>query len=99
LTRFGGHLSMGTRSPGRVAHEETGVRAKFRAEAVALYRTRGRSMREVAQDHGVSNESLRRWIQQADTDEGGRNGLTTTERREIRELRRRSAPSSRSRRS
>ncbi len=65
-----------------------GYAAEFRAEAVALYRTSGRSLREVAQDLGVSNESLRRWVQQSDIDEGRRDGLTTEERREIRELRR-----------
>lgn len=48
-----------------------GYPAEFRAEAVALYRTSGRSMRELAQELGVSNESLRRWVAQADIARGG----------------------------
>jgi transposase len=67
----------------------TGYPPEFRAEAVELYRSSGRSMREIAQDLGISAESLRRWVLQADVDQGRRNGLSTEERREIRELRRR----------
>ena len=44
--------------------------AEFRAEAVRLAREPGHSTREVARDLGVSYESLRRWVIQADIDEG-----------------------------
>jgi len=61
---------------------------EFRDEAVQLYRSSGKSLREVAQDLGLSPETLRRWVLWADVDEGRRSGLTTEEREEIRRLRR-----------
>ena len=35
---------------------------EFRAEAVRLVHESGQSMRQVARDLGISNESLRRWV-------------------------------------
>jgi len=62
---------------------------EFRREAVALVRS-GRSVRDVAESLGVSQQSLRNWVKQAQLDRGERDdGLTSAERDELKELRRR----------
>ena len=61
---------------------------EFRAEAVRLAKEPGATVRGVAKDLGVSYESLRHWVHQADVDTGRRDGVTTTEREELTRLRR-----------
>ncbi len=65
-----------------------GYPPEFRAEAVRLYRDTDKSLREVSSDLGISVESLRKWVRQAEIDGGQRDGLTTEEREELRRLKR-----------
>lgn len=63
---------------------------QFRREAVALVRREGRSIRDVADSLGVSQQTLRMWVKQTQLDAGERSdGLSSVEREELRELRKR----------
>lgn len=62
---------------------------EFRAEAIRLMRTSGKSMAQIGRELEVTTESLRQWLKQADIDNGLRHdGLTTEETEEVRRLRR-----------
>lgn len=61
---------------------------EFRTEAVRLARSGDITIAQVARDLGISDQTLRNWLAQADVDEGRREGLTSTEREELRHLRR-----------
>ena|SRR5438067_4106500 len=64
---------------------------EFKAEAVRLCRVGDRTIRQVAVDLDLTETALREWVKRADIDAG--NGppeaLTTVERDELRELRKR----------
>jgi transposase len=71
-----------------VGNRATRYPPEFKVEAVRLYRETGRSQREIAAELGVATETLGRWVRRIDIDEGRRPGLTTSEREELRKLRR-----------
>ena len=54
--------------------------AEFRAEMVRLVRA-GRTPGELSREFEPSDQTIRNWVNQADVDEGRREGLTTAERR------------------
>ena len=62
---------------------------EFRAEAIRRARTSGKPHAQIAQDLGMTSETLRLWLKQADLDDGQRSdGLTSDEQEELRRLRR-----------
>jgi transposase-like protein len=61
---------------------------EFRRRAVELARLRDKPIAQIARDLGISESCLRRWMAQADVDEGHKPGLSTDERAELVRLRR-----------
>ena len=61
---------------------------EFKRDVVLVARRGDLRVPEVASDFGVSEESVRRWMRQADVDDGIRDGQTTSEQAEMVRLRR-----------
>ena len=61
---------------------------EFKRDVVAVARRGDLSVPEVAVDFGVSKESVRRWMRQADVDDGVKDGQTSAEQTELVQLRR-----------
>jgi transposase len=61
---------------------------ELKRDVVTVARRGDLSVAEVAADFDVSVESVRRWMRQADIDDGIRDGLTTAEQSELVQLRR-----------
>ena len=61
---------------------------EFKRDVVTVARRGDLSVAEVAVDFGVAVESVRRWMRQADIDDGVCDELTSSEQSEIVQLRR-----------
>jgi transposase-like protein len=63
---------------------------EFKSETVALVRTGGRSVAQVAQELDLADSLVRSWVQQAQVDagQGPTGALTTAEKEELSQLRR-----------
>jgi transposase len=65
---------------------------EFREGALLLVREGDRPVAQIALELGIAESCLRRWIKQAELDGGQRDdGLSTSEREELRRLRRENA--------
>ena len=62
---------------------------EFRRDVVRVARKGDATRAQIAKDFGISEQSLYRWMQQADIDDGVRGGVTTTESVEARDLKKR----------
>ncbi len=64
---------------------------EYKAEVVELIRQSGKSVGAVARELDLTETAVRRWVAQAEIDSGGGppGALTTAEREEIAQLRRR----------
>ena len=61
---------------------------EFRRQVVELFRA-GRSSGELSREFGMSSQTVRNWVRQADLDEGRReDGLSSDERSELTRLKR-----------
>jgi transposase len=61
---------------------------EFKRDVVTVARRGDLTIAEVAADFDISVESVRRWMRQADIDDGIKGGLTTAEQSELVLLRR-----------
>ena len=64
---------------------------EFKRDAVAMVLDEGRRIIDVANALGIGDGTLGNWVKQARIDRGEKQGLTTSERQELSELRRENA--------
>ena len=61
---------------------------EFKRDVVSVARRGDLSVAEVAVDFGIAEETVRRWMRQADVDDGIKDGLTSAEQAELVQMRR-----------
>lgn len=64
---------------------------EFRDDVVAVAQRRepGVSIKQIAEDFGISETCLQNWLRQADVEAGRKPGMTSSDSAELRELRKR----------
>lgn len=62
--------------------------SEFKRDVVTVARRGDLTINEVAADFDIAPESVRRWVRQADIDDGVTEGLTSSEQAEVVALRR-----------
>ncbi len=63
--------------------------AEFRRDVVAVARRKEAPMSQIANDFGISESCLNRWVKRAEIEDGVRDGLTLAEQADIRDLKKR----------
>ena len=77
--------SMGKKKP----RPRRSFTAEFKAEIVELCQRGDRTVGQIAKDFDLTETAVRAWVKQAELDAGSRDdGMTTTEREELAQLRR-----------
>ena len=89
LIRFGGHLPKGEYDVDHGGHEgQRSFTDDYKTGAVRLVLDEGKTVASAARDLGLTESSLRNWVEQARADRTkGKTGLTTAEREELARLR------------
>jgi len=62
---------------------------EFKRDVVHVARTSGLTHQQIAEDFGISEHSVQRWLRQANIDDGVVEGTTTSEQDELVALKRR----------
>lgn len=77
-------MAKGTRFPREVRERAVRMVLEHRDE----YDTEWHAICSIAEKFGASSETVRKWVRQAEVDDGARPGVTSAEQQRIRELER-----------